>query len=170
MALTILIFGFQLYPLAMKFIALDFDGTPKTDLIFLSIKQILLIFGLATSIVFYIRWMNKWFEEHSQAEFQLQQFQLDIERASWLVEMSLEWKEERQTQIPDKLIESISRNLFDSKKGKSKNLEHPADQLASALLGTASKIQLKAGDSSIEIDPKKLLKISQEEKGDTKSK
>lgn len=38
------------------------------------------------------------------------------------------------------------------------NLVHPADQRASALIGSASAIHLQAGDSLLEIGPKNLAK------------
>ena len=40
------------------------------------------------------------FEQHAQTEFQLKQFELDMERASWIVETSLEWKDAKGTSIP----------------------------------------------------------------------
>ncbi len=87
-----------------------------------------------------------------------------MERASWLVETSLEWKDAKGTAIPPELLESLSNNLFTSEKEKIDPLQHPSDQLASALLGSASAIKLKAGDSSLEIDPKKLAKSKTAEK------
>jgi hypothetical protein len=81
-----------------------------------------------------------------------------MERASWLVETSLEWKDAKGAVIPSELLESLSRNLFSQESDKVEKLQHPADQLASALLGSSTSVKLKAGDSLIEIDPKKLAK------------
>lgn len=123
--------------------------------IFTVIKQTLFVFGTVGSVIFYIRWLNRWFEQHSTAEFQLKQFELDMERASWLVETSLEWKDAKGTTMPPELMKSLSSNLF-NEQPEIEQAIHPADQLASALLGTAKNIKLKTGDSSIEIDPNKL--------------
>ena len=58
-----------------------------------------------------------------------------------------------------------SQEIYSSKREKNqKPLEHPADQLASALFGSASSVKLKAGDSSMEIDPKKLKKTKIDDK------
>jgi hypothetical protein len=129
------------------------------DLIFTLIKQGLYTFGAVGSIIFFIRWMNRWFEQHSLTEFHLKQFELDMERASWLVETSLEWKDAKGTAMPPELMQSLSTNLF-SDREEIEHVAHPADQLASALLGSASAIKVQAGDSLIEIDPKKLKKQS----------
>lgn len=126
-----------------------------------TIKQLIYIFGAVGSILFYIRWQNRWFEQHSLAEFQLKQLELDMERASWIVETSLEWNDAKDDKIPSELLESLSRNLFREQSEKIEKLVHPADQLASALMGSASMIRLKAGDSELEIDPKKLQKSNQ---------
>ncbi|EKO5196873.1 hypothetical protein P0I95_004398, partial [Vibrio vulnificus] len=122
------------------------------------IKQSIYTVGAIGSIIFMIRWMNRWFELHSQSEFELKRFELDMERASWLVETSLEWKDAKGTAIPPELLGSLSNNLFVNDNEKLDPLQHPVDQLASALIGSASAVKLRAGDSSIEIDPKKLAK------------
>jgi hypothetical protein len=101
--------------------------------------------------------MNRWFEQHSLTEFHLKQFELDMERASWLVETSLEWKDAKGTAMPPELMKSLSTGLFNNR-DEVEQVVHPADQLASALLGSASAIKLQAGESSIEVDPKKLKK------------
>jgi len=134
-------------------------GTAESKLlIVLGLRQIAFAFGAVGSLIYFIKWLNKWFEEHAQAEFQIRQFQLDIERASWIVETSLEWNDAKGTTIPEKLVESLSRNLFSEKTSTDSEVVHPADQLASALIGTASSIKLKVGDSEININPKKLIK------------
>ncbi|WP_111643398.1 DUF485 domain-containing protein [Marinimicrobium alkaliphilum] len=126
------------------------------------VKQIIYSFGAVGSILFYIRWQNRWFEQHSLAEFHLKQLELDMERASWIVETSLEWNDAKGNTIPTELLESLSRNLFTEAHEKAGNLAHPADQLASALMGSASLVKLKAGDAELEIDPKKLKKSRNE--------
>lgn len=133
-------------------------GNDLNKIIISAIKQALYSGGAIASIIFYIRWMNRWFELHSQSEFSQKQFELDVERANWLVETSLEWKDAKGSSIPAELLESLSRNLFMSEGQKVEQIQHPVDQLASALMGSASSVKLKAGDSSIEIDPKKLAK------------
>ena len=134
------------------------QGNDINKIIIAGIKQAVYSAGAIGSVIFLIRWMNRWFELHSQSEFELKHFELDMERASWLVETSLEWKDAKGTAIPPELLDSLSNNLFSHDKEKIDPLHHPADQLASALMGSASSVKLKAGDSSIEIDPKKLAK------------
>ncbi len=132
------------------------QGDNLNKIVIAGIKQAIYSAGAIGSVIFMIRWMNRWFELHSQSEFELKHFELDMERASWLVETSLEWKDAKGTAIPTELLESLSNNLFSGDKEKIDPLQHPADQLASALMGSAKSVKLKAGDSSVEIDPKKL--------------
>lgn len=115
--------------------------------------------ALTLSILFFARWENKWAERHAETEFASKQFALDIERASWLVESALEWRDKNGTKMPDELIKSLSLNLFASAKSQNEDpLKHPADQLASALFGAANKATLRVGQNSVEVDPKKLRK------------
>ena len=112
------------------------------------------------SILFLIKWQNRWFEQHSTAEFHLKKLELDMERASWVVETALEWSSANATAVPmpNELLQSLTKNLFSEAKEDTVQLIHPADQLASALLGSASGIKLKTGNTEIQIDPKKLSK------------
>lgn len=120
----------------------------------------LLSFGLLAAMLYYIRWQNSWAHQHAQAEFGLQQFYIDVNRANWIIESCLEWRKETESAIPTALLESITRGLFTQSEEVNKEAAiHPADQLASALLGTASKLKLKAGDAELEYDkPGKIPK------------
>ena len=131
---------------------------PDAVLIIMTLKTLGLTASAIGFAIFYLKWMNRWLDQHTQAEFQLKQFQLDVDRASWAVETALAWKSEVKDVIPSTLLESITRNLFRNDHKPTEAALHPADQLASALLGTASKVRLKAGDSEIELDGKKLGK------------
>ncbi|RXF70262.1 hypothetical protein [Hansschlegelia zhihuaiae] len=114
----------------------------------------LAMLGLGT---WYLRWMNRWFEQHSSAEFQLKQLELDIDRASWVVETALEWRQVQDSPMPTHLLESISRNLF-TKSDKDEGADmHPADYLASALLGKAAALRVALpGGGEVEWGPKAL--------------
>jgi hypothetical protein len=122
-------------------------------------KQLLVSISLGATAVFYIRWLNSWFSEHANNEFRLRQLQLDFERASWVVETAFEWKGAEGSTIPNELLEPISKNLFSPGDNLREDM-HPADQLASALLGTASVVRLKSGDSELELDGKRLAKAN----------
>jgi|GEM_PF-950573 len=134
-------------------------GDDFNKIILLSIKQAIYTAGAIGSILYLIKWQNRWFEQHATAEFHLKKLELDIERASWVVETTLEWKDTKGTEIPTELLASLTKNLFNEAKEVSTPLVHPADQLASALLGSSSSIKLKVGDAAeFQIDPKKLSK------------
>lgn len=119
-------------------------------------KQILFSAGAVASFIFFIKWQNKWFEKHSVAEFDLKQFELDMERASWIVETALEWKEIKGNKIPVELLNSLTKNLFNDESKVDEVLAHPADHLASALLGASSKVKLKTDGAEVEINPSKI--------------
>jgi hypothetical protein len=122
------------------------------------LKVSLLSITLVGTILFYIKWQNKWAEQHSNSEFQLQQFYIDVNRANWVIESCLEWRKETDSTIPTVLLESITRNLFVSGEEDLNNVIHPSDELASALLGSSSKLKMKIGENELEFD--KPLKIS----------
>jgi hypothetical protein len=143
-----------------QFLKLDLNSSP-TILIWSAIKQGLLAAILVGAMLYYVRWMNRWFEEHAHAEFLLKQFQLDIDRASWVVETALEWRRDQKAEIPSPLLEGITRNLFAQRETEEKGTG--VDDLASALVGNASGVKLKLGDSEVSLDRKGLSKLAKAE-------
>jgi hypothetical protein len=125
-------------------------------------KQAALAAALVGSIAFYVRWMNRWFEEHANAEFLLKQFQLDIDRASWVVETALEWQRSQQAELPAPLLDGITRNLFMRPSSLDASVS-AADELASALVGSAAGLKLKVGDNELSFTRKGLRKLAKEE-------
>ena len=125
----------------------------QTEKYWLWMRLVLTSLGLTATILYFIRWENSWAEKHANAEFQLQQFYLDVNRASWVIESCLEWRKETEdSAIPPELLASVTRNLFVDKQSEPERVIHPADELASTLMGSASKLTVKAGGSELEFD------------------
>jgi hypothetical protein len=122
-----------------------------TERILLWIRFTFLSIGLAASILYYIRWQNTWATTFATTEQSLQQFHIDVNRANWVVETCLEWRKETASDLPDPLIESITRGLFAGRE-TSTTVLHPADELASALMGSASKLSLDINGNKLDID------------------
>ena len=121
--------------------------------------------GLSGTLIFYIKWENRWADLHAANEFQLQQFHIDVNRANWVIESSLEWKKETHEVIPAELLKEISKNLFTDRQSEPDKVIHPADELASALLGSASKLKLNVAGNEIEFNkPGKIAKTVTTEK------
>lgn len=122
-----------------------------------SLRLAALGLGFASTLVFYLRWQNRWFEQHAQEEFRLKRMALDVDRASWVVEMAMEWKDEKGAELPAELLTRLSAHLFEQGAIREETL-HPADQLASALLGSASElsVELPGGKGALKVDRKGL--------------
>lgn len=127
-------------------------------IIYFSIRQLAITSAFGAIVVYFIRWNNRWFEQHAQEEFKFQRLELDMDRASWIVEMALEWKQSTGGDIPINLLERLSSNLFDGS-----DAEEPKDSLnddlASLVLGSASSLKIKTPEGSeINMDRKGLRK------------
>lgn len=132
--------------------------TNGTEKLLLWIRFSLVSIGLAASILYYIRWQNQWAYTFASTEQSLQQFHIDVNRANWVVETCLEWRKETDSDIPSPLIESLTRGLF-AGRDTTPAVLHPADELASALMGSASKLSLDLNGNKLEIDkPGKIPK------------
>ncbi len=108
--------------------------------------------AVAAVVVFYIRWNDQWFREHAEEEFRFKRLELDIDRASWVVEMALEWKDEKGTDIPTELLLPLTTNLF-ADQGKIKPVRHPSEDLASALVDASTGLKVDIpGGSALSLD------------------
>lgn len=131
------------------------DGSPLQDVpvYWIWLRLTFATLATAAAIVYYARWQNAWAQRHADAEFQLQQFHLDVNRANWAIETCLEWKTETNgAPIPAELLASLTRNLFLDPRTQPEQVLHPADELASAILGTASHLKLKTDGAEIDIN------------------
>ena len=73
-------------------------------------------------------------------------------RANWVLESCLEWKKETDAEIPKELLHSFTRNLFQMDSVPKDCILNPADELASVLLGSSSKLKLKVGENELQFD------------------
>lgn len=96
-------------------------------------------------------------------EFRLRWLELDIERASWVLEMALEWREGAEgaeSEIPPVLLEKFTQNLFADNVEADHTPLNPTEQLAAQLLGAASELKLKVpGGSELTLDRKSVKKL-----------
>ena len=126
------------------------------------VKQVTFSALFVTTAVFFTKWNNQWFQKHANEEFRLKRMELDIDRASWFVEMAFDWKDEKGEAIPEALIERLTHGLFVETSGD--HPVEPSESLAHALLGAARfKVKLP-GDIEVEYDRKGVEKLLREEK------
>lgn len=102
---------------------------------------------IITTSIYYLKWNDRWFREHADAEFAAKRYKADILRASWLAELAGEWKKTKSDiELSPLLIEAFARNLF-ANVSASDPSEHPMDEMTS-LLKRASEVNFgKAGFS-----------------------
>ncbi|WP_146155752.1 hypothetical protein [Enhygromyxa salina] len=110
-----------------------FSDVGPQDLLARSITQVVLSAGFLGTLLFFLRFTQNWAKQHADEEFYLKRLKLDLERANWLVEMSLEYAQERNEPIPAETFASLSRGLFQV--ASTPETLHPYE----ALLGSASE-------------------------------
>lgn len=117
------------------------------------------LLGIGASTLFYIRWTDDWFRQHANEEFRLRRLDLDIDRASWVVEMAMEWKKEKGEEIPADLVARLTTNLFgDSGGGQAP--KHPFEDFAAALLQSSANLKLSLpGGGELNLDRKGMKKL-----------
>lgn len=147
---------------ACIFLFQSFSATNTALLAFAIVKQVTFTALFVTTAYFFIRWNNQWFQRHANEEFRLKRMELDIDRASWFVEMAFEWKDEKGEEIPLELIEPLTQGLFAGERDD--HAVEPADSLAQALLGAARfKVKLPDGTEA-EYDRKGMERLFRKSK------
>jgi transcriptional regulator with XRE-family HTH domain len=136
----------------------DISKINTVGMIVLATKQLGLTAAFVGVAWFFIRWNDRWFRQHADAEFMFKRLGLDINRASWVVEMAMEWKAEKGTDIPTELLDRLTRNLFKEVSGRGDEGEAPPT-VADIILGSAATVKIKtAGGTEIDLDRKGLQK------------
>lgn len=136
----------------------DTDEITKQHMYFLYLRIVLGSALTISSIIYLIRWFNSWADRIAQQELDNQLFIRDLNRAQLAVEMSLEWNEKKDGDIPLRLLESITEGLFEPQNKTSKELLHPAEQIAAALIRGSDKITLPFSGGTIETNGKSIRK------------
>lgn len=136
-----------------------FNGTESFDTVFW-IRQGVLAGALAAICVTYYRWSSSWFDRNAQIEHQLKRLELDFVRASWVVELALQWHADTGEPINDELLARLSAGLFSEGK-PFQSPRHPADDLATMLFGRSSELSVEGPGVGFKFgrrDKDKLLK------------
>ena len=103
---------------------------------------------LVSTVVYFLSWNNRWLQQHVDAEFFNKKFETDILRANWIIEMFFEWQDEKGSVFPEQLINSFTKNLFDSYCSE-KQLEHPLEQIFKS---TGKFKKIRVGKNMLELE------------------
>ncbi|WP_026480249.1 hypothetical protein [Ahrensia sp. 13_GOM-1096m] len=130
-----------------------------TDLWLAYAKSTVTGFAALAFLAFYIRWETSWTHIQGEYEKALATTRIDIDRASWVTETVLEWqKESPEKDIPVALLDSFTRRLFDWD-ARAEEGQSNADDLASAILGSAARVKIGPDGAAVELDHKGVKKL-----------
>jgi len=138
------------------------EGASGADLWIGYFKSTITGLGAVGFLAFYIRWETAWTSIQGQYEKTLATTKIDIDRASWIIESLLEWqKETPEREIPSTLLESLTRRLFDWD-SSAENDHSNADDLASAILGSAARVRIGPEGASVDLDRKGVKQLEKD--------
>lgn len=137
----------------------EFNSFTNQQIYFLYVRIFFSSALMISSIVYLIRWFNSWASRIAQQELDNQNFVRDLNRAQMAVEMSLEWNEKKDGDIPDRLLEALTEDLFKSKESNQTEILHPAEQVAAAMLKASDKISVPFGNANLEMSGRKFASM-----------
>jgi hypothetical protein len=157
---TVTALGLGLLCLGAFFYGAEVAGNNNQSIVVASVVKSSIFAATAIALGYwYIGWLNRWFQRIADAEFRLQQFRLDIERASWLTETVLEWRSNSDHPFPELLTSRLSAGLFLNTSAESDDPKSPATHLAEAIFGAASSAKIKMGDQELQLDRKSIKEL-----------
>lgn len=92
-------------------------------------------------------WMKKYYDEDMRRQREMERFNNDVLRASWIVEAVQEVKHEGKAELPPEWVEAVTRNMFE---GKSPSEQDEGVLALKALMGFAAKT--KVGPNGVELE------------------
>ncbi|MCG3149861.1 MAG: hypothetical protein PCFJNLEI_03326 [Verrucomicrobiae bacterium] len=111
---------------------------------------------------YFVKWNDRWLRQHADAEFMFKQMEIDVNRASWVVEMASEWLDEKKAELPQHVVDVLTRNLFKYSARSEDHEETPTD-IPSLIFGAASSVKLTTPTGAeIQLDRKGVKKTLKE--------
>jgi Skp family chaperone for outer membrane proteins len=83
---------------------------------------------LVSTVIFYFRWISSWSDWLAYDGGRVSQYATDILRASWLVELLFEYKDEKGKEISPEVVSSLTEGLFKIQPFKASKY-HPSDDM-----------------------------------------
>jgi hypothetical protein len=102
---------------------------------------------VVSTLIYYIKWNDDWFEDHAQAEFSNRKFSSDILRASWIAELLFEWDSKKEKEFPSDLIGRLATNLFVPDQ-TAHGTHHPYEEISELIKGAST---VKFGKGTLEM-------------------
>lgn len=126
---------------------------------YITYKLAISVVALIGAIVFYIRWIDSWFRQHADEEFKLKKLELDIDRASWVYEMAMDWKKDTEITMSKELVDRLTQGLFVTDSA-SERVRHPSEDLLATLFGGISELKVPTpGGGEVRITGRNLKKM-----------
>ena len=116
--------------------------------------------ALAAILLFYVLSYLKQIErEDTRFKRDLERYSLDVNRASWVVETVMEFKEdEAGLTVPDRWLEGATANMFEVSDSEGDEEHSALDSLAD-LLRTGARLRIGNGGAELEVDSRTAKKI-----------
>lgn len=135
-----------------------------------AIDWILLSRGVIGSVVaigaaaYAAGWLKSFYEADAKAARDLQKFNYDLSRASWIIETVLEVQHEKKGEVPREWIEGVTHGLFDRNQPGSASDE--GTQALGALLGFAGSASFGPEGARVDVGKSGARRLSKAIKGE----
>lgn len=116
-------------------------------------------------LVYAAEWLRSFYGAELAAAREIDRFNYDLVRASWIIETILEVKHEHSGEVPQEWIEGVTRGLFDSS-GSRETLDDGAQALR-ALMGFTASATFGPDGPKFDIGRRDARKLAKTVGGDT---
>lgn len=121
--------------------------------------------GAAFFLLYALSWMRRIYAEDVEYRANVERFQFDIDRASWVIESVMEMDDKQKATLPNEWMEGVCRNLFNSAASESSK-SGSANALAD-LLYSMARVKISSNGAEFDIDKSGARRLAKDiEKGD----
>lgn len=119
--------------------------------------------ALATVLIFYVLgYIRKLSSDDTKFERELEMFSLDIDRASWIIETVMEFREDEDGQtIPITWLEGATANLFSSNL-QAQSKEDDAINALAEILRTGAQLKIGSNGAELTLDKSASKKVGRQ--------
>jgi len=104
--------------------------------------------AVGSTLIYLIRWSDAWHRRLADTEDLLKRLDLDNQRAGWVAELAVEYREQYQESLPQEVVTVLTTGLF-QKAARSDSATHPIEDL----LGFVRRLQrVRVDESSVEVE------------------
>lgn len=137
------------------------DGFTGPGILWLIVRSIGSSIVALASLAYAASWLRQFYHSETESAREIDRFNYDLNRASWIIETILEVQYEKKGDVPEAWIQGVTRGLFDGPDDR--KAVNDSVQALQALLGFAASASFGPEGPKFEINRRNARRLARED-------